>query len=164
MAYLAPNDLRLILAGSENAPGTAAALSDQDLQDAIDEAQSEVDGKLADRYGPLLPFAAPPKIVINITRDIAAYLATLTARKGDPIQPGDPVQLRYNRAQGLLTQAANGQIELPTPDGAVGSEETPVPTVAVNNPTDGALWTERDFSLTQVPAGVNSLTTWAWPR
>jgi phage gp36-like protein len=157
--YLDPADVRLILAGTENAAGTAASLTDNDLTDAISEAQDEVDGRLAARYD--TPFTDPPTVVVNITRDIAAYLATLTYRRGDPIQPGETIQLRYNRAQNLLSQAANGTFPLPLPGG--GGDEAAAANV-VNNPTSGDLWTEQDFHLVQRPAQWSGITNDVFPR
>jgi phage gp36-like protein len=159
--YVTPTDIRNALASTSNLPGSAAVLQDADLNDAISEAQSEVDGKLANRYGPLLPFAAGsvPTLVVNITRDIAAYLATLTYRRGNPIQPGDPVQLRYTQAEKKLDAIAAGTIELPTPDGATGTQEAANPTGVVANPVDGDLWNAADFDLRE---RVGVWPAWPW--
>lgn len=161
--YLDPADLRTTLAGSTDTSGTAATLSDDDLYDAIWEAQAEVDGRLGERFN--TPFTNPPALVVNITRDIAAYLATLTYRRGEAIGQTEPIQLRYARAETMLQQAAIGVLMLTVP----GSDPTETvgggSEAVVVNPTSGPLWTERDFALTQTPSGVDSLTTWPiWPR
>lgn len=154
--YTSPADVRIALAGSENAPGTAAALSDNDLYDTINEAQAEVDARLEGRYS--TPFTHPPLLVITITRSIAAYLATLVYRRGEPIQPGDPVLLRYQRAQTLLGQIASGQTVLPAPPPqAAGTTVAAASQVAVVNPVDGDLWSLADFDLARQP-------TPAWPQ
>lgn len=124
-AYATPTTVRVALSpgGDPTDVGSAASLSDSDLQDAIDEATAEVDGRIRGRYS--LPFTTVPSLVSSITRDIAGYLATLTDRRGDPIPPGDPVALRYARAQTLLNQVATGALELdadpPTPAATSGS-------------------------------------------
>jgi len=159
--YLQPDDVRLILAGTENAAGTAASLTDNDLTDAIAEAQDEVDGRLAARYE--TPFDAPPTVVVNITRDIAAYLATLTYRRGDPIQPTETVQLRYNRAQNLLGQAANGTLPLLLPGGTPGQTEGENEPADVENPYDGDLFQMRDFGIGPV-ISESSIGSPFWPR
>lgn len=96
--------------GDDTDVGSAASLSDEDLQVAVDDSTDEINGKITARYGSPLPFTTPPTILARISRDIAAYFATLTYRRGDPIITGDPVQLRYNAAEALLTQIQNGTI------------------------------------------------------
>jgi phage gp36-like protein len=147
-AYCNPDDVRAVLAGNATTTGTAATLSDDDLWGAIEEAQTEVDGRLASRYQ--TPFLTPPALAVTITRDIAGYLATLTYRKGAVLQPGDPTLLRYQRAQALLTQAAAGNLGFPEAPAETAAGE---PTVA--NPIDGDLWTADDYRLRTIPA--------AWP-
>lgn len=144
--YLLPADVRNVLAGTAALTGSAATLSDDDLFEAIFEAQSEVNARLAARY--TVPFADDvPPLVISITRDIAGYLATLTYRRGEPVQTGDPVLLRYTRAQALLTQAANGNLVLPIADGIATGNEAATANAVVANPVDGDLWTVNDFDL-----------------
>lgn len=155
--YVSPDEVRLILAGSENNSGTAAGLSDADINEAITEAQQEVDGRLSDKY--TTPFTSPPAIVVSITKNIAAYLATLTYRRGNPIQTTEPIALLYTRAQNLLAQIVSGAFPLQSPtDGSDEAATGP----AVSNPTDGDLWSENDFRLIQQP-GFSSLTTPIFP-
>lgn len=112
--YAAPADVRLALSpdGDQTDVESAASLEDGDLNAAIQAAQDEVDGKIAARYQ--LPLVTVPDILMRITRDIAGWLATLTYRRGDPIDPHDPVQLRYNAAEALLTQIQLGTLALGT--------------------------------------------------
>jgi phage gp36-like protein len=145
-AYVDVPTLAKILAGTGNLPGTAAALADADLTSAIDQAQAEVDGRLAVRF--TTPFVDPPQLVVDITADIAAYVATLVYRRGEPIAAGEPILLRYQRAQALLSQAAAGTLALPATQAAPTGEGQPT----VVNPIDGDLWCPADFRLTRVPA------------
>lgn len=119
MAYCTVDDVRAVLsAQGVSDTASAASLSDDDLQAAIDDTSSEVDARLAVRYD--VPFdddreteAKPvPRLVRNITRDIAAYKATLTYRRGAPLETTDPAQLRYNAATKLLSLVVNGQATL----------------------------------------------------
>lgn len=138
--YLTVTDLRDLLAGSEDLPGTAASLSDADLTSAIEQAQAEVDARFGVRYD--TPFANPPQLVVDITGDIAAYRATLLARRGEQVQPNEAVALRYQQAEQMLAAAAKGQLVLPI---AATESAAGEPTVA--NPVDGDLWTADDFLL-----------------
>lgn len=121
MSYTDPATVRLALSpgGDEADQGSAASLGDPDLLAAIADATNEVDGKLAGRYQ--VPFSDPaPDQVQTLTTDIACYLATLTARRGDPLLSGDPVLLRYTRAEQLLAQLQSGTMVLP---GATGGSD-----------------------------------------
>jgi phage gp36-like protein len=109
--YTTRDEVRLALSpgGDVADEGSAASLSDDDLDDAVADAQAEVDARIG---GNRFTAATVPELVQNLTRDIAAYLATLTHRRGDPIDPNDPVQKRYDRAQGILRDIQAGKIEL----------------------------------------------------
>jgi len=153
-AYLDAAALRDVLGGTENLAGTAASLSDDDLTSAIDQAQAEVDGRLAVRYE--TPMTNPPQLVIDLTADIAAYIATLVYRRGEPIVPGEPILLRYQRAEALLAQAAAGTLTLPTDTTTPTADGSPT----VVNPIDGDLWCAADFGLAPAQGWPGSLP---WP-
>jgi phage gp36-like protein len=140
-AYTTVDDLRLALApGGVADPGTASALSDGELADAVGEAQSEVDARLSDRGAPYAE-GAVPALVAQITRDLAAFKATLVHRKGHPVEPNDPVRLRYDHALALLRQIGTGEVDLP------GTVEEGTSESALLNPYDGALFQLDDFAL-----------------
>jgi phage gp36-like protein len=142
--YTTPNGVRLILAPEGNPdPSTAAGLSDVELQEAIDEGASEINARLGSRYS--VPFAgAVPTLIEKLNRDIAAYLANLVYRRGDPLDVDDPVRLRYNRARDLLNQLAKGEVSLLGEAGIVEGEGAEA---FVVNPYDGNLFVLDDFSL-----------------
>lgn len=156
MPYLVAQDLRDALAGTENLTGTAATLSDTDLDDAIRKAQAEVDAKLGTR-GYTVPFTDPPELVIDITTDIAAYLATLVARRSEQISRDEPVSLAYTRAEQMLAQITSGAATLQAPGGAA---EAASAAGVVVNPVDGNLWNASDFDLVQQPAGFDLQRPW----
>lgn len=149
MAYAAPADVRQALApdGSNAATlGTAASLDDGDLNDHIAEAQTEVDGKLGVRFS--VPFAdgSVPVLVAKVTRDIAAYLATLTYRRNTPLPDNDPVALRYARAQALLNAAALGKLDILATDNKELSSSVDATVVNILD-EDQSLFSAADFSL-----------------
>jgi phage gp36-like protein len=119
VAYTTPDDVRAVLdpdwqagvTGGDTAPQSAAALSDEQLQQAIDEAAAQVDGYLAGRY--VTPLAPTPAAVATVTRDFAAWRASLTYARGLPLPADDPVRLRYADAMSLLIALATGRATLP---------------------------------------------------
>jgi phage gp36-like protein len=146
-AYTSTDSVRRVLSpDGVSDDSTAASLSDDEIEQAISEAAAEVDAKLAARY--TVPFTNVPAIVTTITRDVSAYLAMLVFRGGDPIDPNDPVQLRYNRAQANLIQIQTGKTELPVDSSGPLAEGVEA---AVINPYDGDLFTPGDFSLGPAP-------------
>lgn len=143
MPYTDPTDLRLALApAGDTGPATAASLTDAELADAIGEAQQEVDARLSDQYG--VPFAdgAVPALVAQVTRDLAAFKATLVHRRGNPLDSRDPVWLRYEHALSLLRQMGRGEVDLPGVADTASSGEA-----AVVNPYEGTLFGLSDFGL-----------------
>lgn len=125
MSYTDPDAVRVALTpgGDDADVGTAAYLNDGDFLAAIADATDEVNVKLAVRY--TVPFAdgAVPDIIKTISTAIAAYLATLTARGGDPLDRQDPVALRNARAVLLLSQLQNGTALLDGVNPAPSSNE-----------------------------------------
>jgi phage gp36-like protein len=130
------------------ASATAANLSDSQLQDAITEATNEINAVVAGA-----PFTAPfPPIVATLTRDIAAYLATLAYRKGNPLPDDHPARLRYARAEMLLDKAAAGKLDLTLDVEAPGGEP------AVENPYEGDLFTLEGMGI----GPGRDLPPWTW--
>jgi phage gp36-like protein len=128
----------------EDTDGTAASLSDEAVEDAIAEAQSRVDTRLAGRYE--VPFDPDvPSQVRYITRDIAAWLCHLTFREVRDLNTElDPVHLRYKAAEALLIDLQNGKTDLPdAPDADPGESGQSV--IVINETCD--LFNECDFDL-----------------
>ena len=115
--YVTADEVRVVLARDAARPeGTAAELGDDELSVHIESAQAQVDGRISGRYTVPFPDGSVPRLVVDIVRDIAAYLADLTYRQGlDYESDRDPVVLRYQQAMALLGQIAAGQIDLPVP-------------------------------------------------
>lgn len=132
--------------------GTAASLSDTELEEAIEEAAAEINSRVAARY--TLPFNEIPPLIEKLNRDIAAYLATLTYRRSDPIDPNDPVQKRYDRAQAMLARIESGKTELTTEE--AGSPAPESDAAAAINLYEGELFTPASFAI-----GSSGSVRWA---
>jgi phage gp36-like protein len=127
---------------------TAASLSTDQLTAAINSAGSEIDARLAHQYKvPFRPLPDTPPLIVEIARDIAAFLADLTFRQDvDYTSENEPILLRHRRAQSLLDMLAGGTISL------TGAEPTepvarPLEPYTAVNPYHGDLFTLRDFDL-----------------
>lgn len=142
--YTTVEDLLYALApgGQDTRSGdTAASLERTQLEDAITEASQEIDLRLAQRY--TVPFEPVPPIIAQLTRDIAAYGATLTHRRGNPLGQDHPIRLRYTKATGLLDKIADGTIELDEAEGVARDSGE----AFVVNPYEGNLWDLDSFDL-----------------
>lgn len=101
---------------------TGADLTDEQLSDEIAEADSEIDGYLAGRYvTPVAvvdvnnPDSLPPNPISYWSRNIAAYKATLTYKRNQPVETTNPVYLRYQMTMQALLAASNGSMILDIP-------------------------------------------------
>jgi phage gp36-like protein len=161
--YTTVDDLRLALApGGDTGPGSAAHMPDEELADAIFEAAQEVDARLSDRYA--VPFDPVPGLVAQITRDIAAFKATLVDRKGNPLDARDPIWLRYMAAvgtksdPGLLRQIATGEVDL---IGAAGEDiQSGGGNATVINQFEGDLFPMCDLGLVQTYGPYRGPVIW----
>lgn len=159
MPYSLPADVRNALAPGvwpvptgQTAPktGTAADLSDPQLADAIADADSLIDSYLSPYY--VTPVAQDPNTgrlpseVTAWSRNVAAYNATLTYRRGKDLAATDPVALRYAQTMQTLQQVLNGKIRLrnvPTLEGDIGGASVG----QVINPYVGSMFGLDDFGI-----------------
>lgn len=82
------------------------------VQDAIDDAASEIDTYLAGRY--LLPLSPAPKVLNGVCCDIARYRLC-----GGETRDTEEIRTRYKYATNFLQRVASGDITLgTTPTGA----------------------------------------------
>lgn len=154
MAYSTPGMIRKALwpnsdgTLSEELTHTAADLSDQQLADAIAEADSYIDSYLSRFY--TVPVAmvagATPHPVDYWSRNIAAYNATLSFKGSQDFSNDDPVARRYNGTVEALKAVAAGTagLNLPhnTTDSMAAGAKPPI------NPYVGTLFSADDFDLT----------------
>lgn len=163
--YSTVTDVKNVL-GGDAASGTAATLSNTVLLDAIYQADSMIRSYIGYRYqipfehidqddNPLTTVAAEP--VRWWSRDIAAFLATLTYKRNQDVTPDDPVRLRLNMALQQMVAVRDSKTHLAFPPAQVQSAD---PAVTVINLYVGSLFGPSDFDLQQVPAA----RTWgSWP-
>lgn len=154
MAYSSPYDVRNALTpgGLTDDVETAAGLSDDQLKDAIAEADSAINAVLNGRVlvpgvsvtqGSVVVVVAPAPLRYW-SRDIAAWLATLTFKRNKDVTANDPVRQRYDFAMAQLAKIASGEYALPDPP------FTPVPGtggdgITIVNLWDGDLFGGEDY-------------------
>lgn len=131
---------------------TAADLSNDQLNDAIAQADATIDSYIGGRYAvPVLYDAGHVLYVLTPaplnfwSRDIAAYLATLTYRRAQDFADTDPVARRYLNAMLALTGVRDGKAVLQIPENVTDSSEVGVGSPV--NPYQGHLFSTNDFDL-----------------
>lgn len=133
--YSSPADVRNALTpgAGDTDETTAASFEDAQIEDAIKEADGVIDTYIYSMFGiPQDPDAIPANSVAIYpvrawSRDIAAYLATLTFRKSKDMAPDDPVRLRYNFVMDVLEKISEGVLrpnlpQPPTPPDGYGPQ------------------------------------------
>jgi hypothetical protein len=110
--YATLADLRLTMDGTDAGSGTAAQLTDAQLNLALQAASNRVSVYAGNIFDGSSQQATPPDIFHDLTLDLAAFWATVTYRKSKAIAPDDPVRLRYNDAQGILNAVRDGKLRL----------------------------------------------------
>lgn len=132
---------------------TAAIMTDTDIQDQIEEADSIIDIALSNRYvTPIAPADLPDGSPVAFwSRSIAAYLATLTKRKGADLKETDPIVRRYNLTMGQIAQIQGGKAQLQItllPDADIQDA------VQVVNQYEGDMFAPGDYSLRHEQRGL----------
>jgi phage gp36-like protein len=147
--YCAVADVRNALSrgGASSGTNTASDLSDAQIADAIAEASAVVDVSVNGPYDPCVGDVVPG-IITFWTRDIAAYLATLTWRASKDITERDPVVLRYTMATSYLNRVASGSMVIPMPS-------APGDVATVINTYEGYLFHSWNFDLTGRSEGID---------
>lgn len=121
--YTSPSQVRLILSSdAEETGGTAADLSDDQIQFEIDSAAAMIDAELRVQY--VVPFAEPvPFIITSVCTDIASYRTDLNFRKSREYDSQNmPIIQRYNMAVQTLADINAGRKTLSAPRTDVGLE------------------------------------------
>lgn len=123
-------------------------ISDERIQDAIESADSEVNGYAAGTYA--IPFTqngvpvTDDKLLRKLSGDLAAYDITLTQQESTPLEDNDPIVRRYNAAIRTLQSVSTGKISWPYDSAATENEPA---SVVVVNPYDGDLFGPSDFAM-----------------
>jgi len=160
--YVTADEVRQIVARDDTQHDvTAASLSDDQINEAIDSASNEVNSRLAAQY--IVPFAEPPDtppLVAEIVRDIAAFLSDLTFRQDTDYTTGnEPMLLRYQRSIDLLTRLEAGTMTLIGVPTQPEVPQSPSVSSSVRNPYEGKLFGLEDFNL-----GYEDPRCGRWPR
>lgn len=159
MSYSTPAQVRRALVPSSDGTqpttptNTAADLSDEQLQDSIDEADSTIDSYIGGFYAvPVTildangqPTGSTPHPLDFWSRNIAAYAASLSYRQSQDFTDTDPVARRYKDTLASLQAVAAGRMKLQIPDNVSGNSAVGVG--HAYNPYEGDLWDPTDFSL-----------------
>ena len=159
--YVQPADVRNAAAPTSNTAGTAAELTETQLYEVIEEAQGTINGYVGSRYA--LPFKMPyPKMLVSLTTAVALYLATLTYRRNKPMDPNDPVSLRYKHSLSILQGIQAGKVLLVSDTGGeIETEGAQTPadsgSATVANPYEGNLF---GFEVSEVMLRPSQ----RWPR
>lgn len=155
--YATLEDVRLALVtgGGSTDGSSAASLPDDQIIDSIREAQSMVETYVASNFTwdrTLEPSVDP---VRWLTRDVAAYLATLVYRRGKDLAATDPVALRYAHALRVLSDISTGRVTIVDPT---------APTEAVGEPEAYNLYEGHLFGLSDFSLGYDSSGRATQPR
>lgn len=143
---------------SNSLTNTAVDLSNEQLIDAINEADSLIDSYIGGRYQtPVLldasgmPYASTPHPIDFWSRNIAAYNATLTYASRQDFTDEDPVARRYNMTMTALTAVRDGKATLGIPDNLTPNADAGAGQAI--NQYYGHLFEPRDFDLYPVRSG-----------
>lgn len=158
MAYSTPAMVRQALVPSSdgsqptgsNVTHTAADLTDAQLSDSIAEADAIIDGYLSGVYTTPVAGAPAPHPIDFLSRNIAAYNATLAFRGSQDFTDTDPIARRYKDSLAFLQAVGANKVSLPLPRNTGGAGATTSAGAAIN-PYVGDLWTPDDFSI--APSG-----------
>jgi phage gp36-like protein len=167
--YATVDDLRQVMSGTDGGTGTAAQLTDQQLELALYSASNRVSVYAGNVYDGSTPEATPPAILHDLTLDLARFWAAVTYLKWKAIEPTNPVYIAYQNAMTMLNAVRSGTILLdPAPAPGIGEETgviiNRIPPVFTGhdsstgvNPLTGTLeaespfWSPRGTSLTDGP-------------
>jgi phage gp36-like protein len=171
--YCTPTDVRLALTPGASATDleTPSHFEDTQLEDAIAEADGVINTYIGSWYtipsviieleeDPFEAFVAPGP-VRTWSRDIAAYLATLTFMKNKNVTEDDPVRQRYAMVMRMLTDIRDRKSyldpEVFPPNDANSNQQG----VAIFNTYEGKLFGPQDFKL--APEGYANPQVF-WPH
>ncbi|MGH3503713.1 MAG: phage protein Gp36 family protein [Nocardioidaceae bacterium] len=125
---------------------TAADYSSAQLEQAVTEADAMIDDHLRRRYQVPVAQTPVPAPLPFWSRDIAAYLATLSFRGSLDFTDNDPIYRRYSIALNALKAVMKGDMALDLPPAEGGGAGVPGAGAPVN-PYTGDLWRPRDFDI-----------------
>jgi len=124
------NDDYLLSALTDNARTGDRETDDDVIEAALDDAEGEINTRLAARYEGLVPFSTPPDLVVQLTFDLAYCLLY------ERIMEDEKVAKRREKTESILTNLATGRERLKIPaDEPGGTPPAATPTIAFDEPT-----------------------------
>jgi phage gp36-like protein len=169
--YATVADLRNVMSGTDSGTGTAAQLTDAQLELALYAASNRISVFAGNTYDGSTPEANPPAILHDLALDLAAFWAAKTYMKFKEIPATSPTYIAYQDAMSLLKDVRAGVVLLdPVVAPGIGSETgviiNRVPPVFTGNdsntrisPVTGTL--EADVPYGQwTPRGTNWGGAW----
>lgn len=121
--YASVADLRAVMSGTDSGTGTAAQLTDAQLELALYSASNRVSVYAGNVYDSSTPVANPPAILHDLTLDLARFWAAVTYLKFKSVEATNPVYIAYMNAMQMLNDVRNGKILLdPAPAPGIGEE------------------------------------------
>jgi phage gp36-like protein len=110
--YASVADLRNVMSGTDSGTGTAAQLTDAQLELALYAGSNRVSVFAGNLYDSSTADADPPGILHDLTLDLAAFWATKTYLKNKAIETTSPVYIAYKDAVSVLEDVRDGKILL----------------------------------------------------
>jgi phage gp36-like protein len=110
--YASVADLRNVMSGTDSGTGTAAQLTDAQLELALYSSSNRVSVYAGNVYDSSSPQAVPPAILHDLTLDLAAFWAAKTYMKNKSVETTSPVYIAYQNAMSLLEDVRDGKIQL----------------------------------------------------
>lgn len=110
--YASVADLRNVMSGTDSGTGTAAQLTDAQLELALYSASNRVSVFTGNIYDSSGPQADPPPILHDLTLDLAVFWAWKTYLKGKSMPPDHPAFIAYTNANAILMDVRDGRIAL----------------------------------------------------
>lgn len=110
--YASVADLRNVMSGTDSGTGTAAQLTDAQLELALYSASNRVSVYAGNVFDSSVPQADPPPILHDLTLDLAAFWAWKTYLKGKAMPPDHPAFIAYQNAMQMLNDVRDGKIDL----------------------------------------------------
>jgi len=121
--YASVDDLRNVMSGTDSGTGTAAQLTDAQLELALYAASNRVSIFAGNTFDSSTPEATPPAVLHDLTLDLACFWAYKTYLKSKSIDPQHPVYLAFQNAMQVLMDVRSGVLLLdPVPAPGIGSE------------------------------------------
>jgi hypothetical protein len=110
--YASVADLRNVMSGTDSGTGTAAQLTDAQLELALYSASNRVSVFTGNVYDSSVPQAVPPPILHDLTLDLAVFWAWKTYMKSKGMTADHPAMIAYVNANAILEDVRDGKVTL----------------------------------------------------